>query len=82
MLGAFGIETMDLIKDLNKTILFQIDNTLQVYFDQFYFLVTTLTVVGYGVNMPDYNLYLSDTVSLMFMILFGTIIFSKFTGGI
>jgi len=54
-LGAFGLKTLDLIKIINKSILNQIDNTIQVYTDQFYFLVTTLTVVGYGVNMPDYN---------------------------
>ena len=54
-LGVFGLKTLDLIKIINKSILNQIDNTIQVYTDQFYFLVTTLTVVGYGVNMPDYN---------------------------
>ena len=32
--------------------------------------------------MPPYNENIVDTIYLMFMILFGTILFSKFTGGI
>ena len=44
-------------------------------------MITTLTVVGYGVDMPKYDKNIHDTTLLMFMILFGTFMFSKMAGG-
>jgi hypothetical protein len=41
-----------------------------------------MTVVGYGVDMPDYSESNFDTICLMVAIMIGTIIFSKFTGGL
>ena len=52
------------------------------YFKQFSFMTTTLTVVGYGADMPDYSENINDTTLLMFMMLFGTFVFSKMAGGV
>ena len=52
------------------------------FFKTFSLMVTTLTTVGYGTDMPNYNLNIYDTTLLMFMILFGTFLFSKMAGGL
>lgn len=52
----------------------------QVVFDYFNIMVTTLTVVGYGANMPSYTDNAGDTGLLIFVIIFGSMIFSVFSG--
>ena len=53
---------------------------LQVIFKYFYVMVTTLTVVGYGSDMPAFNVSASDNAILIFIILIGCMIFSVFSG--
>lgn len=43
-------------------------------------MVTTLTVVGYGDNMPDHLNQPLDTLTLYVQIMVGGICFSLFTG--
>lgn len=51
------------------------------YYKIFSFMTNTMTVVGYGSDNFDYNENTIDTTLLMFIMLFGTIIFSKMASG-
>ena len=43
-------------------------------------VVNTVTVVGYGYYLPDYNDNISNIILLMIAIYIGTVLFSKFAG--
>lgn len=50
-----------------------------VIYRQFYLLVTTLTVVGYGTDNPSFSKNANDTALLIAIILFGIIAFTMQT---
>ena len=55
---------------------------LEIYFKEFYFILTTLSVVGYGdgISLPDISNFENDRGIWLLMMLAGLFVFSFFSG--